>query len=302
MKSAAARLRRVRCLLLDVDGVLTDGKLHFSSDGQEFKTFDVLDGHGIAMAQRAGLLIGIISGRPSAATTKRAADLGVKIVKQAPVNKIEMLSEVKQEHGLRDEEIAFVGDELVDLPVLRRVGYAVAVANAVPEVKAVAHYVTRRRGGDGAVREVVEQLLKAQGRWRKVTAKYMVLAMAAFLVAAEPTGFIEKFELPDYDAAGNLRWKFYGDRGSLNADGRMDVVNPRAELYQSNRVTAVFTSTRCLLDRAKGRATTDAPVRFERGDMIVTGVGADWDSQVTQVTVRSNVQVVIQNRSLSKTP
>jgi 3-deoxy-D-manno-octulosonate 8-phosphate phosphatase (KDO 8-P phosphatase) len=299
MKPSAARLRRIRCLLLDVDGVLTDGKLHFTSDGQEFKSFDVLDGHGIAMAQRAGLLIGFISGRPSAATTRRAADLGVKIVKQAPVNKVEMLAEVKQEHGLRDEEIAFVGDELVDLPVLRRVGFAVAVANAVPEVKAVAHYVTRRRGGAGAVRDVIERILKARGLWRKVTAKYMVLVAAAFLIAAEPTGFIEKFELPDYDAAGNLRWKFYGDRGSLNADGRMDVVNARAELYQSNRVAAVFTAARCVLDRTKSRATTDSPVRLQRGDMTVTGIGADWDGQATSVTVRSNVQVVIENR---KTP
>jgi 3-deoxy-D-manno-octulosonate 8-phosphate phosphatase (KDO 8-P phosphatase) len=168
----ATRLANIRCLLLDVDGVLTDGKLHFGSDGAEFKTFDVLDGHGIAMALRVGLLVGFVSGRPSAATTKRAADLGVKILHQAPVHKMDMVNQVKAEHHLRDEEICFIGDELVDLPVLRRVGLAVAVPNAVDDVRAAAHYVTHRRGGDGAVREVIELILKATGQWDAATAKY----------------------------------------------------------------------------------------------------------------------------------
>ncbi len=167
------RWKKIRCLLLDVDGVLTDGKLHFTSNGEEFKTFDVQDGHGIAMAHRAGLLIGLVSGRPSKATERRAADLGVNIVKQAGVNKMEMVEEIKREHNLRDDEIAFIGDELVDLPVLRRVGLAVAVPNAVAEVKRAAHYTTRHRGGDGAVREVIEMILKARGLWKDVTAKYM---------------------------------------------------------------------------------------------------------------------------------
>jgi 3-deoxy-D-manno-octulosonate 8-phosphate phosphatase (KDO 8-P phosphatase) len=168
------RLRKIRCLLLDVDGVLTDGKLHFTSEGQEFKTFDVQDGHGIAMAQRVGLTIGFISGRPSKATAHRAADLGVKIVLQEPTNKMEMVEQVKREHGFADDEIAFIGDELVDLPVLRRVGLAVAVPNAVDEARRAAHYVTRRRGGDGAVREIIEMVLKARGLWEQATAKYMV--------------------------------------------------------------------------------------------------------------------------------
>jgi 3-deoxy-D-manno-octulosonate 8-phosphate phosphatase (KDO 8-P phosphatase) len=169
----AARLKKIRCLLMDVDGVLTDGKLHFTSDGQEFKTFDVQDGHGIAMAQRAGLLIGFVSGRPSKATVKRAADLGVKIVLQSPVNKMEMVETVKAEHKLANNEIAFIGDELVDLPVLRQVGFAAAVPNAMDEVKAVAHYTTRRAGGDGAVREVIEMILKARDLWDSTIAKYM---------------------------------------------------------------------------------------------------------------------------------
>ena len=167
-------LRKIRCLLLDVDGVLTDGKLHFTSDGREFKTFDAQDGHGIVMAQRVGLMIGFISGRASKATTQRASDLGVKIVLQKPTNKMEMVEEVKRQYGFANDEIAFIGDELVDLPPLRRVGLAVAVPNAVDEAKRAAHYVSRRRGGDGAVREVIEMILKAQGSWKRATARYMV--------------------------------------------------------------------------------------------------------------------------------
>jgi 3-deoxy-D-manno-octulosonate 8-phosphate phosphatase (KDO 8-P phosphatase) len=159
---------------MDVDGVLTDGKLHFTSDGKEFKTFDVQDGHGIAMAQRVGLTIGFISGRPSKATVRRAADLRVNILLQKPTNKMDMVDAVKRQHGFANDEIAFMGDELVDLPALRRVGLAVAVPNAVDEVKRAAHVVTRRRGGDGAVREVIEMILKARGLWSGATAKYRV--------------------------------------------------------------------------------------------------------------------------------
>jgi len=119
-------------------------------------------------------LVGFISGRASPATTRRAADLGVTIVFQKPTNKMEMVEEVKRQHQLQNEEICFVGDELVDLPALRRVGLAVSVPGGVTEVKQVAHYVTRQAGGNGAVREVIEMLLKAQGTWAKTIEKYMV--------------------------------------------------------------------------------------------------------------------------------
>ncbi len=310
------RLKRIRCLLMDVDGVLTDGKLHFTSDGQELKTFDVQDGHGIAMAQRAGLTIGFISGRPSKATERRAADLGVKILMQKPANKMEMVEEVKREHAFRDEEICFIGDELVDLPVLRRVGLAVAVPNAMDEVKQAAHYVTRHRGGDGAVREVIEMILKAQGSWKNVIAKYMVVIAAALAIAAvadaqeakktaagetpappkqtdEATGFIEKFEVPERDEEGNLRWKLSGDKAQIRADGIMNVINARAEFYSSNRVEMIFSSPSCVLDRLNKRAETDAPVRIEREDLLVTGNGAEWSDENSTFIVRSNVRVVL---------
>jgi 3-deoxy-D-manno-octulosonate 8-phosphate phosphatase (KDO 8-P phosphatase) len=287
---------------MDVDGVLTDGKLHFSSDGQEFKSFDVQDGHGIAMAQRAGLILGIISGRPSKATERRAADLGVKILKQAATNKMEMVNEVKRDHGLGDEEICFIGDELVDLPVLRHVGFAVAVPNAMDEVKEVAHYVTTHRGGDGAVREVIEMILKAQGSWKRVVAKYMSLAVTALLffgISAHSAtndatmGYIEKFEVPERDEDGNLKWKLGGDKALIRPDGMMDVFNVRAEFYSSNKVDMVFTTPAALLDRVNKHATTDAPVKIERDNMIVTGIGGEWTDTNTSFIVRSNVRVIL---------
>jgi 3-deoxy-D-manno-octulosonate 8-phosphate phosphatase (KDO 8-P phosphatase) len=298
---------------MDVDGVLTDGKLHFGNDGAEFKTFDVQDGHGIAMAQRAGLMIGFISGRRSKATACRAKDLGVRLVLQAPVNKMQLVERVKRKHGFGDEEVAFIGDELVDLPVLRRVGFAAAVANAMPEVKAAAHYVTRRVGGDGAVREVIEMILKARGDWNRVIAKYLLLLVAGLMMSGgrlqagtAPTtlrdnppatdsmaGYIEKFEVPEHDEAGNLCWKLAGDRAQLHTNGWMRIINCRTEFYTTNVVDMVFTSPDCWLDQVNKKATTDAPVRIEHGNVVITGVGADWSSASRSFVVRSNVQTVI---------
>ncbi len=298
---------------MDVDGVLTDGKLHFGDDGTEFKTFDVRDGHGISMAQRAGLVIGFISGRRSTATSRRAKDLGVRLVFQSPVNKAQLVERVKRRHGFSEEEIAFIGDELVDLPVLRRVGFAAAVSNAMPEVKAAAHYITRRAGGNGAVREVVEMILKARGDWDKVIAKYLLLLIMGLMLfvgrvyayAESPArsnsppaddsaaGYIEKFEVPEHDAAGNLCWKLAGDRAQLRADGWMHIINCRAEFYTTNVVDMVLTSPSCWLDQVNKKATTDAPVRIEHGNVVITGIGADWNSANRSFVVRSNVQTVI---------
>jgi 3-deoxy-D-manno-octulosonate 8-phosphate phosphatase (KDO 8-P phosphatase) len=307
------RLRKIRCLLLDVDGVLTDGKLHFTSDGEEFKTFDAQDGHGIVMAQRVGLIVGFISGRPSKATMRRAVDLGVKIVLQKPSNKMDMVEKVKREHGFANDEIAFVGDELVDLPVLRRVGMAVAVPNATDEVRRVAHYMTRRPGGDGAVREVIEMILKAQGSWKAAIAKYLALFAALLTLASPwllaesapeqpkktdnsgPSGYIEKFEVPQRDDDGNLKWKLIGERAVIRPDGMMDIQNARAEFYTTNKLDMVFSSPTCLLDRANNRATTQDHVRIDRENMVLTGIGGDWDGNKSSMVIRSNVCVIITN-------
>jgi 3-deoxy-D-manno-octulosonate 8-phosphate phosphatase (KDO 8-P phosphatase) len=166
-----ARLRKlfapVRGLLLDVDGVLTDGTI-FLGDGIELKRFNIHDGYGIVLARRAGIKVGFISARESAATARRATELGVELVIQSPRSKAEAVCEAQRRLSVPAPYLCFVGDDVIDLPALRRVGAPVAVANAAAEVKAAAQYVTSRAGGNGAVREVVELILKSQRQWEKL--------------------------------------------------------------------------------------------------------------------------------------
>ncbi len=160
----------VRLLVLDVDGVLTDGSITYSDSGEEFKRFHVRDGAAIKLWQRAGHAVAFLSGRSSAAVGRRASELGVTLVLQGRADKSAALDEILTACGLTAAEACAVGDDLQDLPVLTRVGLAVAVADACPEVRAAADYVTMTPGGSGAVREVVEHLLKHQGRWAGLTA------------------------------------------------------------------------------------------------------------------------------------
>ena len=168
------RARRIRWLLLDVDGVLSDGKIVYDDRGRELKFFDVQDGAGLAHWKRAGRRFAIISARRSGVVTVRGRELQADRVYQNAVRKQEALADLMRRFRMTPSQICAVGDDLMDLPILRRAGLAVAVANAVPEVKHAAHYVTRHRGGDGAVREVVERLLKAQGLWSRLLARYLV--------------------------------------------------------------------------------------------------------------------------------
>jgi 3-deoxy-D-manno-octulosonate 8-phosphate phosphatase (KDO 8-P phosphatase) len=172
----AALARRVRLLGLDVDGVLTDNGIFVGPvNGQvvELKRFDIQDGLGHVLMREAGLPVVWVSGRHSEATSARARDLGVEEVLQVPgPRKLEALGTLLERRGITWEETAFVGDDLADLPVLRRVGLPIAVANAVAEVQAAAVFVTRAAGGHGAVREVVEAILKARGRWPELLERY----------------------------------------------------------------------------------------------------------------------------------
>jgi 3-deoxy-D-manno-octulosonate 8-phosphate phosphatase (KDO 8-P phosphatase) len=166
------RLRKIRLLLLDVDGVLTDGRITYDANGVESKSFDVKDGHGLKMLQRAGIKVGIITGRKSEIVALRARELGIEILYQGAMQKLPPYETILQEHGFEDREVAYVGDDLVDLPVLRRVGFAVTVADGVEELRGRVDYVTRRPGGLGAVREVCDLLLKEAGCWCEVTGRY----------------------------------------------------------------------------------------------------------------------------------
>lgn len=171
----AKRARRLRLLLFDVDGVLTDGRICLLSmpDGtaQEMKIFHSHDGAGLKLARVMGLRTGVITGRDSAATTRRAREAGMEFVFQKRAKKLPAYQEILRQAGLTDAEVAYMGDDLPDLPVLVRVGLAMAPANAAPEVKRVAHYVARLRGGEGAAREVIEAILRARGVWQEAIGK-----------------------------------------------------------------------------------------------------------------------------------
>jgi len=165
-------LERIRLLLLDVDGVMTDGRIILDSRGGEAKAFDVRDGHGLKMIQRAGFIVGIITGRNSPVVDLRARELGIDLVFQGAKDKLVPFREIVGRLGLEDKQVAYFGDDLVDLPLLRRVGWAVTVSEAPEEVKAEADHITLLPGGRGAVREVCDLLLKATGKWEEVTARY----------------------------------------------------------------------------------------------------------------------------------
>jgi 3-deoxy-D-manno-octulosonate 8-phosphate phosphatase (KDO 8-P phosphatase) len=168
-----SRASPIKLVLFDVDGVLTDGTLLLHADGSESKRYDIKDGTGIVLAQRAGLRVGFLSARLSAATQQRATQLGVTMVHQGIASKIETYEQIADELLLEDENIAYMGDDIVDLAVLGRVGLAAAPADAVEEVRRRVHWVSDCRGGDGAARQLIEIVMRAQSKWDGVVAAYV---------------------------------------------------------------------------------------------------------------------------------
>ncbi len=166
------RAARVKLLLLDCDGVLTDGRITLVSGNDEEKSFHTRDGHGLVLLHRAGLQSAVISGRTSSALERRALDLGIKHLRQGTHDKIVEYREVLAAAGVAEAETCVVGDDVTDIPLMRRAALAVAVADATEDTRAHAHYVTRLPGGFGAVREVCELILKAQGRWEELMKRY----------------------------------------------------------------------------------------------------------------------------------
>lgn len=166
-------LADIQLLVMDVDGVLTNGNVLINSNGSEGKFFNLLDGHGIRMWQRAGLKIALLSGRFSEATNCRAKQLDIEYCAQDCFEKLPALKTLLEQVGVSAKRTAYIGDDLLDLPPIRYVGFGVAVANAVDEVKDIADYVTTRRGGDGAVREVIEHILKNTGKWQELIKRYL---------------------------------------------------------------------------------------------------------------------------------
>ncbi len=166
------RIKRVRMLILDVDGVLTNGQIFFGNEGELFKQFNVQDGMGISLFRQAGHKVAVITGRTSDIVRLRSAELKIDDVYQGSMSKKEALADLLAKHDLAADEVCYIGDDLIDIPVMNRVGLPCAVANAVAEVKETAVYVSEKEGGRGAVREIVEMILKTQGHFDVLIAKY----------------------------------------------------------------------------------------------------------------------------------
>jgi 3-deoxy-D-manno-octulosonate 8-phosphate phosphatase (KDO 8-P phosphatase) len=168
----AARARRLRLLLFDVDGVLTDGTILLDAEGRESKRFSIRDGTALVWARQAGLMTGVLSARTAAATTERARQLGMTVVRQQAGDKAAVFAEILAEHDLAAADVAYMGDDLMDLPVLRAAGVSAAPADAAAAVRARVDFVSRLPGGAGAVREFIEGVLLAQDRWAAIAARY----------------------------------------------------------------------------------------------------------------------------------
>jgi 3-deoxy-D-manno-octulosonate 8-phosphate phosphatase (KDO 8-P phosphatase) len=173
MRDILERASRIRLAIFDVDGVLTDGSLFIGDDGQEYKAFNSRDGHGMTMLRQTGVTLAIITGRSSEVVRIRMTSLGINHIYQGIQDKLMAYEELKQSLNLTDEAIAYVGDDVVDLPVLRRAGLAVAVADAHPLVQRHAHWRTASPGGRGAARDLCELLMEAQGTLDAMMARYL---------------------------------------------------------------------------------------------------------------------------------
>ena len=172
---ALERAKKVKLIIFDVDGTLTDGGIYIGENGELFKRFNCRDGFGITVAHKVGMKTAILTGRNSPCTTKRAQELGISSVKQGHMDKRNAYKELKAEFNLTDEEIAYVGDDIIDLPVFVQVGFRAAVGDADFEIKNRAHFVTENFGGHGAAREVIEFILKAQDKWSEIVLQHTTL-------------------------------------------------------------------------------------------------------------------------------
>jgi len=171
-KNIKEKLKKIKILILDVDGVLTDGRIIMDDEGREIKNFHVRDGHGIKVLQRYGIKVALLTGRQSKVVERRAKDLEIKDVYQKVYNKKEVFEKILKKHKISADAAAFIGDDIIDIPVLKSVGFSAAVADAVDAVKKSVDYVAKNSGGLGEVREICEMILQAQGQWPEIAAKY----------------------------------------------------------------------------------------------------------------------------------
>ncbi len=168
------KIKNIKVLIMDIDGVLTDGRIILSSFGDELKFFDVQDGFGLALWRKAGYKSAIITANKSSVVTRRASMLKIDKVYQKVYNKLTAYNKIKKIFKVTDGQICFIGDDLIDLPILKRIGFSCCVANAIEDIKPEVDYITKKEGGHGAVREIIDLILKTQDRWQKIVKAYQI--------------------------------------------------------------------------------------------------------------------------------
>ncbi len=297
------RAKKVKMLVIDVDGVLTDGRIIIGSGGEEFKNFHVLDGTGIRLALRAGLKIAIISARKSAVTRMRAKELGISELWQVDGGKEKVYERLRRKYNLTHSQIAYIGDDVYDVGIMKKVGLAAAVPNAVDEVKRVAHYVTRKAGGYGAVREVVDFLLKTQKK--RIISFISILLLVSCLWMSSCSKKAEVSQIQPYYAEtgerieggfsytatedGKVIFEVEGERAAGLSGDTVHIEKPEVKWHSSDGLVEVRADKGVLT-----RKTED--ILFE-GNVSVTSTSGrmncdklDWSASEKKMTAQGNAK------------
>jgi 3-deoxy-D-manno-octulosonate 8-phosphate phosphatase (KDO 8-P phosphatase) len=301
------RAEKVKMLILDVDGVLTDGSIIYDDKGNQLKCFSVLDGMGFALLHQTDIRVSLITAKGSEAVLRRAGEIGAVEVRQNAPDKLTHYTQILEKYKLTDGDVCFIGDDLVDLPVLKRAGLAITVPNACEEVKKSAHYITKKEGGKGAVREVIEIILRAQDKWRKLTAVYLCALLFVFISASgcarqessemspEPVEQEEAFNAEDdsdesadetlssfsvsgYEKGGRKQWNLEGESADISVE-EINLKGVTGKLY-GKEMNMTIVAEEGNLNKIDNNVHLERNVKAtgDDGATLITDY-LDWDAQ-----------------------
>jgi len=308
------KIKKIKVLALDVDGVLTDGRIIVNANGLETKEFDVQDGFGIVLFRKAGFKTAIISARSTKAVMFRAKDLKIDKIYQDAYPKLAAYERLLKDLKVNDDQVCYMGDDLPDICVLKRVGFAVSVPNAVSEVKQAAHHVTTMAGGRGAVREVIELILKTQGKWKHVLRQFSAMILLLVVLFWRTTAVFAKdintgdlnkeqqfqgFNLQGYTESGEKSWDVHGETADI-MDSKVKIHNVDANVYGQKKMNV--TADLGFIDQSNGK------MRLEKNVVMTTDEGSqlltdslDWDRTNDLVSTPDKVFLMDSRLSASGT-
>jgi 3-deoxy-D-manno-octulosonate 8-phosphate phosphatase (KDO 8-P phosphatase) len=301
------RAKKVKMLILDVDGVMTDGSIIYDDKGNQLKCFSVLDGMGFALLHQTDIKVSLITAKGSEAVKRRASEIGAVEVRQNAPDKLNHYTQILEKYNLTGEDTCFIGDDLVDLPVIKRAGLAVTVPNACSEVKESAHYITKKEGGKGAVREVIEIILRAQNKWRKLTAVYLCALLFVVVSVsgcarqenaegpAEPVSreeafnaeedseepseeMLSSFAVSGYEKGGKKQWDLEGESADISLE-EINLKGVTGKLY-GKEMNMTIVADEGSLDKVDNNVHLERNVKAtgDDGATLVTDY-LDWDAQ-----------------------